>query len=338
MLSLVVPLYSSEENLPRLLEALVQLQIAVLPEPFEVVLVDDGSPDRCQAILEAQLPELPLSTTLVSLSRNFGSFAAIAAGLKRARGDYFAVLAADLQEPPQIIVEFLETLRRGEADVVFGVRVARSDPWLTEFTSNLFWATYRRFVMRDMPRGGVDVFACTRMVRDQLLALPEASTNLIALLFWLGFRRKFVSYERQARLEGRSAWTLKRRLKYALDSVFNFTDLPVQVLLAAGGIGSALAVILGAIVLWARVRGGIPVPGYTPTVLTVMFFGGISTLGLGIVGQYLWLALQNVRRRPNYVVRSAVEFPPAAEGGEAGAPSPTTGSRGTPGSQAGGDE
>jgi hypothetical protein len=234
MLSLVVPLYSGEENLPRLLGAIVELQKAVLPEPFEVVLVDDGSPDRCQAILQERLPSLPVSTTLVALSRNFGSFAAIAAGLKRARGDYFAVLAADLQEPPQIVVDFLEALRRGEADVVFGVRSGRSDPWLTELTSNLFWATYRRFVVRDMPRGGVDVFACNRMVRDHLLALPEASTNLIALLFWLGFRRKFVSYRRQARLEGRSAWTLKKRLKYAFDSVFNFTDLPVQVLLAAG--------------------------------------------------------------------------------------------------------
>lgn len=311
MLSLVIPLHSNEPNLPRLLDALVELQNALLPEPFEVVFVDDGSPDRCRQLLEQQLPTFPVATTLLTLSRNFGAFAAIAAGLQRAEGDYLAVLAADLQEPPTIVVEFLEALKRGQADVVFGVRDGRCDPWLTELTSNLFWTIYRRLVVKDMPRGGVDVFGCTRTVRDQLLALPEVSTNLIALLFWLGFRRKFVGYRRVPRLEGQSAWTFARRLKYSFDSVFNFTDLPIQILLTAGGAGSALAVVLGMVVVWAKVRGDIAVPGYTPTVLAVMFFGGLTTLGLGIVGQYLWLTLQNARRRPNFIVRTTRHFPAA---------------------------
>ena len=274
-----------------------------------MVFVVDGSPDRCREILEQRLPGLPFQTQLVSLSRNFGSFSAVVAGLQRARGDRFAVLAADLQEPPELVLEFARTLRDDQADICFGVRAARPGPLLSGFFSNVFWALYRRLVVKDMPPGGVDVFGCNRRVRGHLVAMPEVNTNLIALLFWLGFRRKFVAYERQPRLEGKSAWTLTKKQHYSIDSIFNFTDLPIQWLLVVGLLGSAFAVALGAVVLWAHLRGSVPVPGYTPLVLTIMFFGGLTTFGLGIVGQYLWLALQNARRRPNFIIESVQAFP-----------------------------
>jgi len=304
MLSLIIPLYKSEEGLSRLLTEVLKLQQDLEPEPFEAVFVVDGSPDRCYEKLVERLPALPLRAQLIQLSRNFGSFAAIAAGLSRASGDIFAVLAADLQEPPHLVLEFARILRGGEADVCFGLRAERSDPWFSELTSGLFWRLYRRFVVKDMPTGGIDVFGCNREVRDHLLALPEVSSNLIALLFWLGFQRKFVSYQRRPRLEGRSAWTFSKKLKYTFDSIFNFTDLPIQWLIATGFGSSALSIVLGLVVLWGRLRGSIQVTGYTPIVLMIMFFGGLTTLGLGIIGQYLWLSLQNARRRPNFVVRS----------------------------------
>ena len=318
MLSLVIPLYKSEEGLPRLLAELLKLQQGLLPEPFEVVFVVDGSPDRCYETLVEKLPSLPLRAQVIELSRNFGSFAAIAAGLSRAGGDIFAVLAADLQEPPELVLEFARILRADQADVCFGLRAGRSDPWLSELMSGLFWRLYRRFVIKDMPAGGVDIFGCNRKVRDHLLALPEVNSNLIALLFWLGFRRKFVSYQRRQRLEGRSAWTFSKKLKYSFDSIFNFTDLPIQWLLAAGFGSSALSIVLGAVVLWGRWSGAISVAGYTPIVLMIMFFGGLTALGLGIIGQYLWLSLQNSRRRPNFVVQSQ-QFYPAQESREGGA-------------------
>jgi len=318
MLSLVIPLYKSEEGLPRLLTELLKLQQELQPEPFEAVFVVDGSPDRCYESLVERLPTLPLRAQLIQLSRNFGSFAAIAAGLSSASGDIFAVLAADLQEPPQLVLEFARILRANQADVCFGLRAGRSDPWLSELMSSLFWRLYRRFVVKDMPAGGVDVFGCNLAVRDHLLALPEVNSNLIGLLFWLGFRRKFVSYQRRPRLEGRSAWTFSKKLKYSFDSIFNFTDLPIQWLLAAGFGSSALSIVLGSVVLWGRLRGIIPVAGYTPIVLMIMFFGGLTALGLGIIGQYLWLSLQNARRRPNYVVRSHQSYP-AAESRKEGA-------------------
>jgi glycosyltransferase involved in cell wall biosynthesis len=305
MNSLVIPVYRNEANLDRLLAELVKLA-GRLPE-FEVVFVVDGSPDRCLQVLRERLPALPLRSQLLSLSRNFGSFAAIAAGLERARGGNMAVMAADLQEPPELILQFFEALNAGRADIVFGVRGGRSDPWLSEIASNLFWFLFRKLVIKDLPRGGVDVFGCTREVRDRLLQLQGVDSNLIALLFWLGYRREYIVYERQRRLEGKSAWTFGRKLRYCLNSIFNFTDLPIQLLLYSGAIALLLAVSASILVLVAKLRGDIPVPGYTPIVLATLFFGALTSLGFGIVGQYLWLALQIGRRRPHYIIRSAEE-------------------------------
>lgn len=306
MNSLVIPVYRNEENLDRLLAELVKLASGI-PGEFEVVFVVDDSPDRCLQILRERLPALPLRTQLLSLSRNFGSFAAIAAGLERAHGSNLAVMAADLQEPPDLVRQFFEVLGSGRADIVFGVRGGRSDPWLSELASNLFWFFYRKFVVKDIPRGGVDVFACNREVRDHLLQLQGVDSNLIALLFWLGFRRQYIVYERQPRLEGKSAWTIRKKLRYGVNSIFHFTDLPIQLLLYSGAIALVLAISASILVIVAKLRGDIPVPGYTPIVLATLFFGALTSLGFGIVGQYLWLALQVGRRRPNYIVRSAEE-------------------------------
>ena len=311
--SLVIPVYRNEENLPRLLGELERLRQQVEGE-FEVVFVVDGSPDRCLEILRESLPHAGFRSQLLALSRNFGAFAAIAAGLRQAKGDRIAVMAADLQEPIDLVLRFYRIMSEGRADIVFGVRGKRSDPWLSELASNIFWRLYRAFVIRDMPPGGVDVFGCTSEVREHLLELQGIDTNLIALLFWVGFRREYVVYERRRRLEGKSAWTLRKKLRYSLNSVFNFTDLPIRLLLYAGAISLVLALVTSLAVIAAKLRGDIAVPGYTPIVLAILFFGALTSLGFGIVGQYLWLGLQIGRRRPNYIVRSAEEHRPPEKG------------------------
>lgn len=307
MLSLVIPVYRNVESLPRLLHELWQL-VPELHDELEVIFVVDGSPDGSLRFLQEQLPLWPVRTQLLELSRNFGSFAAIAAGLRKAEGEYIAVLAADLQEPPELMLEFHRVLKSGEADVVLGHRTGRADPWWSRALSNSFWRLYRRFVIRDMPKGGIDVFGCTRQVRDHLVALNEVHTNLIALVLWVGFRRRFLPYQRRARQEGRSAWTFGRKLRYALDSVFSFTDLPVRALLILGVTGITFAVVAGLTVLAMWSAGRIPVLGYTPLMLVMTFFGGLTALGMGIIGQYVWLSLQNTRGRPNFIVRSAESF------------------------------
>jgi glycosyltransferase involved in cell wall biosynthesis len=303
MLSIVVPLYRSEENLPDLFRELGRIAQEA-PGQVELVFVNDGSPDRSAEVVAEHLERLPAPAQLIRLSRNFGAFSAIAAGLKHARGDYFAVIAADLQEPPELTLRFWEELRSGRADVVFGVRENRSDPALSLLASTVFWYWYRRLVNPEIPEGGVDIFGCNRQVRDQICAMKEVETSLVGLLFWVGYRRGFVGYERRERTKGKSAWTFRKKLNYLVNSVFNFTDLPLRLLMSTGLLGIGFSLVAGVTVLWAKLSGKIALPGYTATVLTIVFFGGLTALGLGIVGQYLWLTLQNARQRPLYIVAS----------------------------------
>jgi len=303
MLSLIVPVYRNEESIDDLVEALADLDRA-MDGDFEAVLVVDGSPDRCAALLAERLPRAPFKSQLLLLSRNFGSFAAIRAGLAHARGELFAVAAADLQEPPSLILAFRDRLRSGECDIVVGTRVGRNDRFGQRLASALFWGLYRSLVQREVPPGGVDVFACNRQARDTLLALPESNTTLVGLLIWMGFRRQEVPYVRRPRKHGKSAWSFARRLRYLADSVFAFSDLPIRLLSLAGLLGMALSLVLGAVVLSAKLWGLIEVPGYTAIVLTVVFFGGLNSLGLGLLGEYVWRNFENSKQRPLFLVAS----------------------------------
>jgi len=259
-------------------------------------------------LLAAALPEASFPAQLLALSRNFGSYPAISAGLASARGDLFAVMAADLQEPAEFVLEMRQKLASGLYDVVVGTRTGRADPWLSRWLATTFWKLYKRLVQREMPTGGVDVFGCTREFRAHLLALPERNTTLVGLIFWLGFRRGEVSYHRQPRQHGQSAWSFWRKLRYLLDSTFAFSDLPMRLLSLAGMLGITLAVVLGSVVLLAKVTGRIALPGYSATVLLIMFFGGLNSLGLGLIGEYVWRAFENTKGRPTYVVAQRREF------------------------------
>jgi polyisoprenyl-phosphate glycosyltransferase len=303
MLSIIVPVYKSEDNLPRLFKELERLT-TLSTLALEVVFVDDGSPDRSGQIVEKTLSTLLYSAQLVRLSRNFGSFPAIAAGLQQARGDYFAVLSADLQEPPELMLEFARKMQADEADVVFGVRTKRDDSFLSTIGANVFWWLYRKLVNSQIPAGGVDVFGCNRAVRDRICSMREVESSLVGLLFWIGYRRGFVEYERRARQEGKSAWTFSKKIRYLLNSVFNFTGLPIRALLVLGtlGMGSAVAGAVATVI--SRFTDAFQVPGYAATMVAIFFFGGLTATGLGIVGQYLWLCLQHTRNRPMFIVQS----------------------------------
>ncbi len=307
MYSLVIPVYRNEQSLPALLNAVADIDRA-LNGDFEAVFVVDGSPDRSYEILREQLPGMSFASQLLVLSRNFGSFAAIRSGLTAARGEFFAVMAADLQEPPELALEFFKQLRNDEADIVVGTRDARNDPLFSRLASQLFWRAYRRLVNRDIPPGGVDVFACNRKFLDHLLLLDERNSSLVALLFWLGFRRSVVPYSRRAREHGKSAWTFRRKLTYMLDSIFAFSDLPIRILLLIGMLGLGVAVLFGLIVVVLRIIGSVAVPGYAATIIMVMFFGGLNALGLGIIGAYLWRAYANTQQRPLAVVMRSETF------------------------------
>lgn len=306
--SIIIPVYRNEENIPDLLPVLGQLTQS-LEGITEVVFVVDGSPDRSGDKLRAGLESCAFPARLLFHSRNFGSFAAIRTGLVHARGEHFAAMAADLQEPPELIVDFFRALDRDEADVVFGHRAERNDSRSSMFLSNLFWGFYRRFVVPDVPSGGVDIFACNRKVRDALLSIEESNSSLVAQLFWVGFRRKFASYSRRAREKGKSAWSFKRRFNYMLDSIFSYSDLPVMVLLWTGILGIVFSLLLSLLILAAKMLGFIEVAGYTPVMLTILIMGSITLFSQGLMGCYLWRTLENTKHRPLSLICDECVFP-----------------------------
>jgi polyisoprenyl-phosphate glycosyltransferase len=307
--SLIIPVYRSEETLDALLAELPRLA-AALEDRLEVVFVVDGSPDRSYPILRDRLPTAGFPSQLICLSRNFGSFAAIRMGLEAGHGPYYAVLAADLQEPPELVATFFRTLASEPFDITIGVRETRGDPLMQSLPANLFWRLYRRFVQPEVPLGGVDVFGCNLAVRDALLRLRESNSTLIGLLFWLGFRRKLVSYARRPRAAGRSAWTFRRKLRYLLDSCFALTDLPVTLIMVIGLVGSVTSILLSLVVLVAWLAGMIEVPGYTPLILVMLNSFTSTMLALGIMGSYIWRTFENTKGRPLYVAMTHETYGP----------------------------
>ena len=307
LVSLVIPVYENAGSIADLMASLDWLNNHV-EQNLEIIFVVDGSRDQSYALLHTALSSSILKAQLICLSRNFGAFPAVRCGLEKAKGKYIAVMAADLQEPIELIPKFFQTLQQDQYDVVFGVREARNDPWLSKLLSKAFWAIYRYWIMPEIPAGGVDVFAVTNRFSKRLVELRESNSSLLAQLFWLGGRRSFVGYERKQRVHGKSSWTLRKKIRYFSDSIFSFTDLPVRLLIGLGSFSLLIAGLLFFVTLFAKLSGLVPVPGYAGTMLTILFFGALNSLGLGVVGTYAWRAYENTKARPLVVIQSEEQF------------------------------
>lgn len=305
--SVVVPVYRNAESLAMVIERLEWLQTR-LPGRLEAVFVVDGSPDDSAAILRRMLPESTLLSQVICHSRNFGSFPAIRTGFLAATGNYVAAMAADLQEPVELIEDFFVKLGSGDWDIAVGTRLKRQDPRGARAMSRIYWGLYRRLVQKEMPSGGVDIFACSRPVARKFADLDESNSSLIGLLFWLGFRRIEIPYSRQARAHGKSAWSMQKKLRYLLDSIFSFTSLPITVILVVGVVGTVASFGTAFVVLLAWLFGSIEVPGYTAEMLVLLCATGSILSALGIVGTYVWRTFENTKKRPISIVMLQESF------------------------------
>lgn len=303
--SLVIPIYKNESNIFPLLSALKGIQDAL--GGCEFIFVIDGSPDHSENLISNNGGEYLNEFIIVSLSKNYGSFTAIRAGMAEAKGKYIAVMAADLQEPPELIIELFHALDTGVADICFGERVFRRDSFSKKLLSNIFWAVYRRLVIPDIPAGGVDIFACNDKVRDSILQIEERNSSLIAQLFWVGYKRAYIPYDRQKRESGESAWSLNKRVRYMLDSIFSYTDIPIVLLMTLGIIGLFLSFFYVFFVGAAYSLGFISQPGFASQTILITIFGSAGLLGQGVLGCYLWRVLENSKKRPLYFVDSKIE-------------------------------
>ncbi len=228
--------------------------------------------------------------------------------MARAKGDYLAVMAADLQEPIEVVEQFFALLSADECDVAIGERTGRDDPVTSSFSARAYWWMYRRFVNADFPVGGVDVFGCSRAVATALTQFHERNTSLVGLLFWLGYRRCQVPYVRDARTEGKSGWT--SGASCGTCSIASMRSLTCRSSCSKSSEWSDCShrFIFGTIVVLAYLAGGIDQPGYTPIIITILGSTSAMLIGLGVVGSYVWRAFENGQGRPVTVVARVEEF------------------------------
>ena len=300
-LSIVVPVYFNELNLPDTIPQLRALGESLPGYDLELVFIDDGSEDRSLALLrEAQVRDGGLMT-IVKLTRNFGTHAALQAGLAHATGDCIGIISADLQDPPELFVEMIRHWERG-TKVVLAVRADRDEPTSQKFFAGAYYALVRRFALPRYPKGGFDFLLIDKQIVKDINHIREKNTNLFSLVIWLGFQPVMLPYVRRRRTKGESRWTLAKKIKLVIDSFIGYSYAPVRLMSAVGILTAASAFAYAGYVFLLWSLRGIPVPGYATIVTLIALTSGIQMLMLGVVGEYLWRMLDEVRRRPPYVI------------------------------------
>jgi dolichol-phosphate mannosyltransferase len=305
-ISIVVPVFHNAASLPDLLARLQALASRHPDDAFRFVFVDDGSRDDSFAVLLALAASEPRATVL-KLSRNFGSNAAILAGLAEADGEAVATLSADLQDPPETL-DAMFALWRGGRKVVLAARETRDDPPAAAFLAGVFYRLFRRYAIATMPEGGFDFFVVDRSVRDLLLGIQESNAYLMGLVLWLGFDPAVVPFRRLAREAryGRSMWGFGRRFKYFIDSFVAFSYVPIRAASLLGLLVSAAGLLYALFIVFAHFALDLKVQGWASLMIVLLVVSGAQLLVMGMIGEYLWRNLDETRRRPRYIVEARV--------------------------------
>ena len=305
-LSIVVPMHNEEAVVDLFFDRLERV-LSGLGHSYEIVCINDGSRDGTLARLRARLSANP-RIRIVDLSRNFGKEQALTAGLDFAAGDAVVPIDADLQDPPELIGEFVRLWRDGY-DVVYGVRALRSgDSAGKRLTARLFYHLFNLLTEVRIPENTGDFRLMDRRVVDALRRLPERNRFMKGLFAWVGFRQTGVEYDHDARAAGASKFRFWRLWNFALDGITAFSTLPLRVWSYVGVVVSLLAFLYAGFILFWTLALGVDVPGYASLIVVVLFLGGIQLITLGVIGEYLGRLYAETKRRPPYVVGHTYGF------------------------------
>ncbi len=305
-LSIVIPVYYNEDNLEPLYDDLKKKIIDVIDYEYELVIVNDGSKDNSYEVMK-NLAERDEHVKIISLSRNFGSHAAILCGLAKCTGDCAVVKAADLQEPTELILEMVDRWKNG-SNVVLAVRKGREEGRGQTLFANMYYNMVRKTALPEMPKGGFDVYLLDRKVIDVVMALDERNSALTGQILWSGFRTDKVYYTRLAREVGTSRWTLKKKIRLVTDTLFSFSTLPIKMVTLVGSFSFAGSLIWALCVFAFKILGLIDVSGWTTLFIFQLFSFGVLMMTLGILGEYLWRTFDASRNRPPYIIEDENEI------------------------------
>src|SRR5215213_4098735 len=257
-LSIIIPVYYNELNLPETIPLLLGLGDTLSTYHLELIFVDDGSGDHSLDILLDFQKEYPNNIKVVKLTRNFGSMAAIQAGFTVATGDCVGMIAADLQDPPELFLDMLGYWERG-SKAIFAVRQGREEPFLTKLFSNAYYALVRKLAIADYPDGGFDFFLVDQQVIEELNRVREKNTNIMTLIYWLGFKPVMIPYIRRSRKKGTSRWTFAKKLKLFIDTFAAFSYFPIRALSVIGLMLALGSFFYGLFILFYWLSFGVPV-------------------------------------------------------------------------------
>jgi len=316
LITIVVPVFNERDNLRPFYEAATDVMRSLRDYDWEFVFVDDGSRDGSFEVMSA-LRAQDERVLALRFPRNFGSHVAIAAGIDYCRGDAAVVMAADLQDPPALIRDFVERWTGGY-DVVWGARTGRDDGAVRSYAMGMFYRLVRRFAIPTYPKGGTGSFCLiSRPAIDAFRRCNEHNRLTFGLIAWSGFRETSVPYHRPRRLIGSSSWTVRKMVRAAIDTFVSFSSLPIRVISLLGLLVSFLSFVFGFYVVINVLFFGTRVEGWTSVMLAVLVLGGVQLLMIGVLGEYLQRILDEARARPLYIIERSLGFEPDAAQREA---------------------
>ena len=304
-ISIVIPVFFNESSLPKLFHAIIKLESRINKKGMglELIFVDDGSGDESFSELikiKAQRP----ATKIIKLSRNFGSIRAIKTGFRFVTGDCFTFLAADLQDPPELIDQMIDQWLKGTKYIIC-TRAKRDDPLLSQLFSKIFYKLVRLFVVKDFPKGGFDLFLLDKSMLPYMLQSGK-NINIALFTYALGYKPEMIPYHRQKREYGKSRWTSTKKLNYFIDSMMGFSIIPIHLISMIGTFLAIISFIYGLIVMVNVMISGAIVPGFAALATLISFLFGLVLIMLGIIGEYLWRIFENTNGIPETVIETTL--------------------------------
>ncbi len=305
-LSIIIPCYHNELNISVTSQELIRNEEKFPKDVvFEYLMIDDGSKDNTLTELRKFKAMYQYKVKIIKLSRNFGAYNAVLAGMKHATGDCNVVIAADLQDPPELMVNMYDYWLKG-VKLVVANRQEREDGFVSRMFANQYQKLMRKYALPNLPKGGFDYCLFDKQLRDQVVSINEKNTNTLYMLAWLKYDFVAIPYTRRKREIGKSMWTFNKKIQLFIDSFVSFSYAPLRLITIAGLTLGVLAFLYSIFVIIGKFMGLIPVAGWTAMMVVFLIISSFQMISLGIIGEYMWRNLEASRNRPNFIIEEMI--------------------------------
>ena len=306
--SIIIPVYYNEGTLAKTFNIIKKEIIEKnSAKEFEIIFIDDGSGDNSLVELTELKKEHSDLIKIIKFTRNFGQVAAVMAGYQYAKGECIISISADLQDPPELINKMLNYHFTDNYDIVICHRKTRDESFFRRITSSIFYKMIRKLSFPNMPSGGFDFALINNKVKKVILSKQEVNPFWQGQILWTGYKIKFIPYKRKKREIGQSRWTFSKKIKYLIDGLMSYSYFPLRLMSITGIIVSMAGFIYAIIIFFARIFNAIPIKGWAPLMIVLLVLSGIQMLMLGVIGEYLWRTLDQVRNRRPYIIEKFYE-------------------------------